>query len=195
MRWKRSLRAPVATWRLLLLRSVAVLGISIAALPWPNQTLARFVVLTSCIALASGVLDAVLFHAIHRSAKGAWTLLPEAIIGVTFAGALVVYPRVPLPLIGALLALWVVTRSGAVLVVTYDMSRDMRLRTLSLAWSAVSVLAVLLMLVEWSAATMLTVAFSAVGYGLLWGTLELAIALRLRAYAGSEGGAPRPAAS
>lgn len=171
------------SWRLLLMRGGLVFALALAALPWPESSLYGIVLTVSSIALVSGLLDAALFGVFHRDAAGKWALLAEAFIGVTLGGALLVYPIVPLALIGALLALWMLGRGAMLASVGLGEVGDGALRFLAVGWGTLSIATVIAMLVAWSAATILSLSYLLVAYALIWGALEMIVARRLRSRA------------
>lgn len=170
------------SWRLLLMRGGLVFALALAALPWPQSSLYGLVLTVSGIALVSGLLDAALFGVFHRDAAGKWALLAESFIGVTLGGALLVYPIVPLALIGALLALWILGR-GAMLASAGRGEVDGALRFLAVGWGTMSIATVIAMLIAWSAVTILSLSYLLVAYALIWGALEMIVARRFRSRA------------
>lgn len=175
-----SQRLLIESWRLLTMRAIALFALALAALSWPVLPLASLVFTVSSIALVSGLLDAALFGALHRGAAGKWALLAESFIGVTLGGTLLVYPIVPLGLVGGFVCAWIAGR-GAMLVTAGR--GDHIVRRLSLAWGLTSLAAAAWLIATWDSATIERLCYLLAVYALLWGILEFVVARRLRAYA------------
>jgi uncharacterized membrane protein HdeD (DUF308 family) len=167
-------------WKLLVIRAGILLVLSIAALPWPITTLSAVIVLVSSIAVVAGIFDAALAGALQWHTRGSWILMPEALAGILLGGGLLLYPLVPLAVIGVLLSIWIITRGIMLTAIVRRALPDRILTTVSLGWAAVSLLAPAIMLLEWSDATIMYVIAVLLTYVVLWSALELAIGLHFR---------------
>jgi len=172
-----------SVWRLLVLRAGIVLALSIVSLPWPLVTLTAIVVLVSTTIVIAALLDAVLSGALQVHTAGAWALLPEALVGVALGGAVLLYPLVSLGTTAVLLAVWVVVRGALLIAVVRQSASDRAIRALTAGWALVSVVLPVMMLVEWSDATIIYILEMLLAYAFVWSVLELAVGLHLRSRA------------
>jgi hypothetical protein len=106
--------------------------------------------------------------------------MPEALAGILLGGGLLLYPLVPLAVIGVLLSIWIITRGIMLTAIVRRALPDRILTTVSLGWAAVSLLAPAIMLLEWSDANIMYVIAVLLTYVVLWSSLELAIGLHFR---------------
>ena len=127
-------------WRLLIVRAAIVLVLSAAALPWPIVSLGVMLMLVSGIAVAAGVLDAAMSGALQRHMASSWALLPEAVVGIVLGAGVLLYPLVPLTPIGALVALWMVSRGIMLAAIARSAASDTMLRVVTSGWAVASVL-------------------------------------------------------
>ena len=167
-------------WRLLVVRAGIVMVLSIAALPWPEITVAFLIVLASTIALVAGLVDAAIAGALQSRAAGGWLLMPEAVIGILLGTAVLLFPLAPLGLVGGLMALWMFSRGIMLATVARGAASDTMMRTFALGWAAASVVAPAFMLVRWGETTLLPLVYLLLAYALVWSVLELTIGLHLR---------------
>jgi uncharacterized membrane protein HdeD (DUF308 family) len=172
-----------SVWRLLVLRAGLVLALSVAALPWPAVSLAAIVVLVSTTIVIAALLDATLSGALQVRTAGGWALLPEALVGVCLGGAVLLYPLVSLGTIAVLLSVWVVVRGAMLVAVVRQAASDRTIRALTAGWALVSVLVPLMILVEWSDATIVYMLGMVLAYAFVWSGLELAVGFHLRSRA------------
>ena len=167
-------------WRLLIVRAAVVLILSAAALPWPVISMGVMLMLVSGIAVAAGILDAAMSGALQRHTASSWALLPEAVVGIVLGAAVLLYPLVPLPLIGALITLWMISRGIMLAAIARSAASDTMLRVVTAGWALASVLGPVLMIVNWDEASIYPVVNLVVAYAFLWSALELAVGLHLR---------------
>ena len=167
-------------WRLLILRAGIVLVLSAAALPWPVISVGMMLMLISGIAVAAGILDAAMSGALQRHMASSWPLLPEAVVGIVLGAAVLLYPLFPLPLIGALITLWMVSRGIMLAAIARSVASDTMLRVVTTGWALASLLGPAFMIVHWDEASIYPVVKLLVAYALVWSTLELAVGLHLR---------------
>jgi uncharacterized membrane protein HdeD (DUF308 family) len=172
-----------SVWRLLVLRAGIVLALSVASLPWPPVTLTAIVVLVSTTIVIAALLDAVLSGALQVRTAGGWVLLPEALVGVGLGGAVLLYPLVSLGTTAVLLAVWVVARGAVLVAVVRQSASDHAIRAMTAGWALVSLLVPVMMLVEWSDATIVYILEMVLAYAFVWSGLELAVGLHLRSLA------------
>ena len=168
-------------WRLLVARAGIVLALSIAALPWPETTVAVLIVLASTIALIAGLVDAAISGALQSRAAGGWALMPEAVLGILLGAAVLTYPLAPLGIVGVLMALWMASRGIMLATVARGAVSDAMMRTFAYGWAAVSLIAPAYLLVRWGETTLLPLLYLLLAYTLVWSGVELAIGLHLRA--------------
>lgn len=167
-------------WRLLILRAGIVLVLSAAALPWPVISVSMMLMLISGIAVAAGILDAAMSGALQRHTASSWPLLPEAVVGIVLGAAVLLYPLFPLPLIGVLITLWMVSRGIMLAAIARSVASDTMLRVVTTGWALASLLGPAFMIVHWDEASIYPVVKLLVAYALVWSTLELAVGLHLR---------------
>lgn len=167
-------------WRLLILRAGIVLVLSAAALPWPVISVSMMLMLISGIAVAAGILDAAMSGALQRHTASSWPLLPEAVVGIVLGAAVLLYPLFPLPLIGVLITLWMVSRGIMLAAIARRVASDTMLRVVTTGWALASLLGPAFMIVHWDEASIYPVVKLLVAYALVWSTLELAVGLHLR---------------
>jgi uncharacterized membrane protein HdeD (DUF308 family) len=168
-------------WRLLVVRAGIVIVLSIAAMPWPEMTVAVVIVLASTIALVAGLVDAAIAGALQSRAPGGWVLMPEAVVGILLGAAVLLYPLVPLGVVGVLMALWMFSRGIMLATVARGAASDTMMRTFALGWAVASVLAPAFLLARWGETTLLPLVYLLLAYTLVWSALELAVGLHLRA--------------
>ena len=144
------------------------------------MTLAAIIVLVSTMVVIAALLDASLSGALQAHAVGAWALLPEALAGIAFGGAVLVYPLVSLGTVAVLLVVWVVVRGALLVAVVRRAASDRTMRTLTAGSVLVSGLVPVTMLIEWRDATIIYVIGLLVAYTLVWSALELAVGITLR---------------
>ena len=171
-------------WRLLVVRAAIVLVLSAAALPWPIVSLGVMLMLVSGIAVAAGVLDAAMSGALQRHIASSWALLPEAVVGIVLGAGVLLYPLVPLTPIGALVALWMVSRGIMLAAIARSAASDTMLRVVTSGWAVASVLGPAIMIAHWDEASIVPVVKLLVAYALLWSALELVVGLHLRGRVG-----------
>ncbi|HEX5075443.1 MAG TPA: hypothetical protein VFW03_19685 [Gemmatimonadaceae bacterium] len=171
-------------WRLLVVRAAIVLVLSAAALPWPIVSLGVMLMLVSGIAVAAGVLDAAMSGALQRHMASSWALLPEAVVGIVLGAGVLLYPLVPLTPIGALVALWMVSRGIMLAAIARSAASDTMLRVVTSGWAVASVLGPAIMIAHWDEASIVPVVKLLVAYALLWSALELVVGLHLRGRVG-----------
>ena len=167
-------------WRLLIVRAGIVLVLSIAALPWPLTSVGVMLMLVSGIAVAAGILDAAMSGALQRHTASSWALLPEAVVGIVLGGAVLLYPLVPLTVIGVLITLWMVSRGIMLAAIARAAASDTMLRVVTTGWALASVLGPALMIVYWGEASIYSIVNLLVAYALVWSAIELAVGLHLR---------------
>ena len=167
-------------WRLLILRAGIVLVLSAAALPWPVISVSMMLMLISGIAVAAGILDAAMSGALQRHTASSWPLLPEAVVGIVLGAAVLLYPLFPLPLIGVLITLWMVSRGIMLAAIARSVASDTMLRVVTTGWALASLLGPAFLIVHWDEASIYTIVKLLVAYALVWSTLELAVGLHLR---------------
>ena len=167
-------------WRLLLVRAAIVLGLSLAALPWPVMSVSAMLMLVSGTAIAAGILDAAMSGALQRRLTSSWVLLPEAGIGILLGMAVLLYPLVPLTVVGVLITLWMVARGIMLAGIARGAASDTMMRVVTAAWTVASVLAPTLMIVNWDEASIIPIVYLLVAYSLVWSALELRVGLHLR---------------
>ena len=171
-------------WRLLVVRAAIVLVLSAGALPWPIVSLGVMLMLVSGIAVAAGVLDAAMSGALQRHMASSWALLPEAVVGIVLGAGVLLYPLVPLTPIGALVALWMVSRGIMLAAIARSAASDTMLRVVTSGWAVASVLGPAIMIAHWDEASIVPVVKLLVAYALLWSALELVVGLHLRGRVG-----------
>ena len=167
-------------WRLLLVRAAIVLGLSLAALPWPVMSVSAMLMLVSGTAIAAGILDAAMSGALQRRLTSSWVLLPEAGVGILLGMAVLLYPLVPLTVVGVLITLWMVARGIMLAGIARGAASDTMMRVVAAAWTVASVLAPTLMIVNWDEASIIPIVYLLVAYSLVWSALELTVGLHLR---------------
>ena len=167
-------------WRLLLVRAAIVLVLSLAALPWPVMSVSAMLMLVSGTAIAAGILDAAMSGALQRRLTSSWVLLPEAGIGILLGMAVLLYPLVPLTVVGVLITLWMVARGIMLAGIARGAASDTMMRVVTAAWTVASVLAPTLMIVNWDEASIIPIVYLLVAYSLVWSALELTVGLHLR---------------
>ena len=170
-------------WRLLVVRAGIVIVLSIAALPWPEMTVAAVIVLASTIALVAGLVDAAISGALQSRASGGWVLLPEAVVGILLGTAVLLFPLAPLGVVGALMAVWMFSRGLMLATVARGAASDAMMRTFALGWAGASLLGPAFMLARWGETTLLPLVYLLLAYTLIWSVLELVVGLHLRARA------------
>ena len=171
-------------WRLLLVRAAIVLVLSLAALPWPVMSVSVMLMLVSGMAIAAGILDAAMSGALQRHMASSWALLPEAVVGIVLGAGVLLYPLVPLTPIGALVALWMVSRGIMLAAIARSAASDTMLRVVTSGWAVASVLGPAIMIAHWDEASIVPVVKLLVAYALLWSALELVVGLHLRGRVG-----------
>ena len=167
-------------WRLLLVRAAIVLGLSLAALPWPVMSVSAMLMLVSGTAIAAGILDAAMSGALQRRLTSSWVLLPEAVVGILLGIAVLLYPLVPLTLVAVLITLWMVARGIMLAGIARGAASDTMMRVVAAAWTVASVLAPTLMIVNWDQASIIPIVYLLVAYSLVWSLLELTVGVHLR---------------
>ena len=172
-----------SVWRLLVLRAGVVLVLTVAALPWPVVTLAGVVVLVSTTIAVAALLDAALSGALQVRTVSGWALLPEALVGVGLAGAVLLYPLVPLAASAVLFSVWVVVRGAMLVTIVRRPASDRTMRALTAGWALVSILVPTMMLVEWSDVNIVYILEMLLAYAFVWSGLEMAVGLHLRSRA------------
>src|SRR3954453_10887603 len=155
-------------WRLLILRAGIVLILSVAALPWPVVSVGVMLMLVSGIAVAAGILDAAMSGALQRHMASSWALLPEAVVGIVLGAAVLLYPLFPLPIIGGLITLWMVSRGIMLAGIARGAATDTMLRVVTAGWALASVLGPAFMIVHWDEADIYPVVKLLVAYALVW---------------------------
>ena len=199
MRMIPSIDDLAAVWRLLVVRSAIVLALGIAAAPWPTATIVGWLVLMATVALVAALFDAAISGALHTRLSSAWTLLPEAALGVLLGGAILLYPVVPLPVLALLLSAWMLMRGVILFTVVRGVTSDRLIVTLAVGWMSVSVFAPVALLVHWSEAGLASVLAMLVAYVLVWSAAELMVGLhlrqRVRAHTPERVGGPGPTAA
>jgi hypothetical protein len=107
--------------------------------------------------------------------------MPEAVVGILLGAAVLLYPLVPLGVVGVLMALWMFSRGIMLATVARGAASDTMMRTFALGWAVASVLAPAFLLARWGETTLLPLVYLLLAYTLVWSALELAVGLHLRA--------------
>lgn len=164
-------------WLLLLLLGIVSVGVGIALIAWPGQTLAVVTILFGSLMLVSGVVRFI--QALFDSGSDhRWLLVLSAIVSIILGIVIVRNPGAVVWLIVLLTGiLWII--GGMVDMFRGVADKDLPDRGVRVVLGAIAMLfgAVILL---WPAPTVLVFAFFAGAYSVFFGVLEIVAALQLR---------------
>lgn len=171
------LNHPSRHWWLLAVRGALAIVFGILALFWPAITLLVLAVFFGAYALVDGVFAA---FAATRAAPGRRTpLVLEAVFGIAFGLAALVWPRATLLAITLLIGLWAIVSGVSAIAAAIRARRMITGEWLYILSGAVSVVFGLLVLL-WPVSGAIAVAWLIGVYAILFGVLMVAAGAGMR---------------
>jgi uncharacterized membrane protein HdeD (DUF308 family) len=180
-------------WWAIALRGLLAVIFGVAAFAWPGMTLRVLVFLFGAYALVDGAFAVAAALVGRKLDRPWWTLLLEGLIGIGAGMLIVVWPGITELVLLYLIAAWAVVTGAFAVMAAIRLRAEIRGEWVLALSGAVTVVFGLALII-WPGAGALAVIWLIGAYELLFGTLLLALAFRLRAVA-RPSPAERPSAS
>ena len=173
------LHALAKCWWLLLLRGIAAVLFGLLAFIWPGLTLVTLVLLYGAFALVDGVISLVAAFTGSAKPVPTWWLVVVGLLGIAAGIVTFAWPGITAILLVLFIGAWALVHGVFEIIGAIQLRKEIDNEWMLILGGALSVLFGLIVLIAPGAGA-LGLIWAIASYSIVFGTLFIALALRLR---------------
>jgi uncharacterized membrane protein HdeD (DUF308 family) len=173
------LHALAKNWWLLLLRGICAIVFGVLAFVWPGLTLLTLVLLYGAFAFADGVISLAAAIAGGTTTTSRWWLAVVGLLGIAAGVVTFLWPGMTALVLKLFIAFWAIAIGVMQIIGAIQLRKEIDNEWLLIAGGALSIAFGVILLVQ-PAVGALALAFAIGAFAILYGSLLVSFALRLR---------------